>query len=252
MNALSFRRLARLVVFTGLFLGLGASGLHAEMRTFTDKQGRSLKAELVSVDGDKVTIKREDGQTFVLSLATLSDDDQKSLKDWAAQQAAKPQPLPPGSLVVELSRGVFDTNKKDSDVTLVNGNVVKNGRTTTEEKWGYSVTIQNKTAKALESLRADYRLFATVDSVHVKEKQGLKKKPYQSAINTIPVMGRIVFRTETISAFKMKYNGNIHSAKTGDTSSRETLSGIWIRIYQGSDLVYETAMPDSLRTTEKW
>ena len=57
---------------------------------------------------------------------------------------------------------------------------------------------------------------------------------------------------ETISAIKTKYNGNIYSVKTGDNKSRETLSGIWIRIYSGTDLVYESATPEKLTTTEKW
>ncbi|HSI08576.1 MAG: hypothetical protein ACAH89_04895 [Rariglobus sp.] len=238
------------ITFCCLVLAGGLSLARAEVQTLTDKQGRSLKADVMSVDGDKVKIKREDGQTFEIPLATLSDESQKDLKTWASKEASRP--LPPGSLVVDLSRGVFDTEKKDSDVTLVGGDIVKNGRTTTEEKWGYSVTIQNKTTKPLENLRAEYRLFATVDNVHVKEKQGLKKKAYQSPISTIPELGRTVFRTETISAFKMKYNGNIVSAKTGDSSSRETLSGIWIRIYNGKDLVHEACMPDKLSVSETW
>jgi len=224
------------------------------MRTFTDKQGRSLKAEVISVEDDKVTIKREDGQTFSLSLDTLSDDDQKALKDWAAQQAAKPKSLPPGAIAVTLSRAIFDTNKKTVDVKLTTGETVKNGRTLTEDKWGYAVNLTNRTSQPIDNLRTEYRLFATIDDIQVKAgvKQGLKKKAYTSKIPAIKEFGQLAFRTETISAIKSKYNGNIVAANSGESSSRETLSGIWIRIYQGDDLVYETSLPDSLRTTEKW
>ena len=41
-------------------------------------------------------------------------------------------------------------------------------------------------------------------------------------------------------------------SKSGENSSRETLQGIWLRIYNGSDLIYEIATPESLRTTESW
>jgi hypothetical protein len=88
--------------------------------------------------------------------------------------------------------------------------------------------------------------------VHVKEKQGLKKKAYRATIESIPALSKTVFRTETISAIKMKYNGNIVSAKTGDSSSRETLTGIWIRVYRGDELVQEVSMPEKLRTSEMW
>lgn len=234
-----------LTVATGLF-----DRLQAEPFTLTDKQGRSIKAEVLDVTGDQVKIKRDDGQTFNLSLSLLAEEDQKKLKAWSAAEAAKA--LPPGAIQVELSRGIFKTEKRDSDVTLVGGEIIKNGRTTTEDKWGYKVTIANKTVRPLENLRAEYRLFATVDDVHVKGKQGLKKKTYQSALESIPELGRTVFQTETISALKTKYNGNIVSAKTGDSTSRETLYGIWIRIYRGEELLYEESMPVSLMTAEKW
>lgn len=220
--------------------------VHAEPQTLTDKQGRSLKAEVISVSGDQVKIKRDDGQTFNLSLANLSDDDQKRMKEWAAKN------LPADAISIELSRGKFDTIKKDIDVTLTTGETVKNGRTLTEEKWGYSVTVSNRTAQPLEQLRAEYILFATVDDIQVKEKQGLKKKRFRSQIETIPELGKTTFRTETISAIKSKYNGNIVAAKSGDSSSRETLHGVWLRVYRGDTLVCETSFPESLRTTEKW
>jgi hypothetical protein len=229
---------------------LASSPLFAETLTLTDKQGRSISADVISVENDQAKIRRSDGQTFDLALSALTEADQKKLRTWAAAEATKP--LPAGSVQLELSRGMFQTSKTDSDVTLTTGDIVKNGRTTTEEKWGYSVTVINKTSQSLDNLRAEYRLFATVDSVHVKEKQGLKKKSYRNSIEAIPSLSRVVFRSETISALKMKYNGNIHSAKTGDTSSRETLHGIWLKLYRGDQLIQEIAMPSNLASTETW
>jgi hypothetical protein len=224
--------------------------VQAEPQTLTDKQGRSLKAEVISVSGDQVKIKRDDGQTFNLPLASLSEDDQKKLKTWAEKEASKA--LPSGALTVELSRAKFETTKKDVDVTLSTGGIAKNGLTITNEKWGYTVTVANHTSQPLEHLRAEYRLFATVDDIQVKEKQGLKKKSYQRQIETIAELSHISFRTDTISAIKSKFNGNIVATKSGDSSSRETLHGIWLRIYRGDELVYEDAMPKSLSTTESW
>jgi hypothetical protein len=243
------RRVLVRTTFACLALAGGLTLARAEMQTLTDKQGRSLKADVISVTGDKVKIKREDGQTFDLALSNLSDDDQSRLKAWAKQEAAKS--LPADALVVEFSRGKFDTIKKDVDVTLVGGGVVKDGMTITEEKWGYAITLTNRTPQPIENLRSEYILFATVDSVHSDDK-GMRKKRYNNPIETIPTLGKITFRTETISAIKTKYNGNIVSGKTGDNKSRETLFGIWIRMYRGDQLVYENSMPGTLRTTEKW
>lgn len=240
----SLRRLACGLVLTALPLLADE-----EWRTLTDTQGRSLRAQFISATDDEVTIRREDGQTFTLKVAQLSTADQKAVREFAK----KPQPIPAGALIAEMSRGKFATEKVDSDVILTTGAIVKNGRTTTTEKWGYNVTLQNKSAVPISGLRAEYRLFATVDSVHEKEDQGaLKKKAYTTKIDTIPVHDRVSFRTETINASKMHYNGNIVSAKTGDSTSRETLVGIWIRIYRGDELVMESSMPAGLADKEKW
>jgi len=241
MNALSFHRLAQLVVFTGLFLGLGAPGLHAEMHTFTDTQGRSLKAELISVDGDKVTIKREDGQTFTLSLASLSTDDRQFIAEWAKQQAAL---IPAGSFDLQISRGKFDTKKKDDGGIIVS-----------EEQWGYTVTLVNRTAKSFTGARVDYILFVKPDNEPGKDASiaPLKQKPGSKKIDVIGVRDSINFRTEAITLYKQQLKAGYVWTKTGDSSAiKDTLYGVWLRAYVGDQLVDEVCSPEGLSKTEKW
>ena len=70
--------------------------IHAEVRTLTDKQGRSVKAEVISVENNIAKIKREDGVSFNLPLGQLIEADQKSLLEWAkAQKPANSQPPVP-------------------------------------------------------------------------------------------------------------------------------------------------------------
>lgn len=65
----------------------------AELHTFTDAQGRLLKGELVSILGDQVTIKREDGQVFTVKATIFSQADQDWLKQRGlAKDAASPPP----------------------------------------------------------------------------------------------------------------------------------------------------------------
>ena len=70
----------------------------AEIRQFTDLNGRILRGELVAVSGDSVTIKREDGQSFTLKAATFSVADQAYFKQamagGAAAGAVKKEPPP--------------------------------------------------------------------------------------------------------------------------------------------------------------
>ncbi|MCS6243773.1 MAG: hypothetical protein H2172_07960 [Opitutus sp.] len=235
----------------------GASRLPAEKMTLTDKQGRTLTADVLAIEKDtgKVKIKREDGQIFSLPLDNLITADHDKLlvlaDTLAAAEAAKP--LKPDAIKLELNRGNFKTTKKSEDVKLTTGDTVKDGVTITQENWGYALTISNRTPKPIDELRAEYRLFATVDNMGVAEdKLVLKNKAYKTPIEKIEALNKITLRTETIAAVKMAYNGNIVSSKTGRSESGERLYGIWLRVFRGDQLVQEIAMPDSLRTKEKW
>lgn len=236
-----------------LILIAGVGVLRSETRTLTDVMGRTIKADVVEVQQDTVKIRRDDGRIFEMPLNTLSERDQAELKAWAASEAAKPKANVPVAVNVQMSRAKFDTESITKDVTLVGGDVVKKGQTITEEKWGYGVMINNQANEALDDLHVEYLLFATIDDLHTKgKKEGLRRKAYRTQLDPIAAKGRLDFRTETVSAFKTKFNANIISAKTGDSTSRETLYGIWLRLYRGSELVYETASPEGLRKSETW
>jgi copper chaperone CopZ len=68
---------------TSILLTLAAAltlplSLHAESRTWTDAEsGKTIEGELVSVDGEKVTLKRADGKTFTLDASRFSAADQE-------------------------------------------------------------------------------------------------------------------------------------------------------------------------------
>jgi hypothetical protein len=59
-------------------------------RTFTDKNGRSMEAEVVAKQGDQVRIKRADGQQFTVPATTFSPADQEYIKTWQAPAAGTP------------------------------------------------------------------------------------------------------------------------------------------------------------------
>ena len=240
-------------IFLCLMLVAGVGVLRSETRTLTDVMGRTIKADVVEVQQDTVKIRRDDGRIFEMPLNTLSERDQAELKAWAASEATKPKANVPVAVNVQMSRAKFDTESITKDVTLVGGDVVKKGQTITEEKWGYGVMITNQANEPLNDLHVEYLLFATIDDLHAKgNKEGLRRKNYRTKLDPIAAKGRLDFRTETVSAFKTKFNGNIRSVESGASTSRETLYGIWLRLYRGTELVYETASPEGLRKSETW
>jgi hypothetical protein len=235
-------RLQRLS-FIALCLAASLPALQAEVRTLTDRQGRSIKADVIEVENGAVKIRREDGQTFTLPLANLSDADQKELKAWAA---ANPPRLKPEELPLQFSRGKFSTEKE----LLSEGAV-----TAYKEQWGYSLTLSNKSKRALTDLRADYVLFVKEDQGPGNKDAGkFRRMKKSSPIDTIPLHGSLTFRTDTVASYRYVLQPGFVWAGGGGSSKpiKDTLHGMWLRIYSGDQLVIEKVVPEDLIKTEKW
>jgi hypothetical protein len=235
-----------------LFLVSGS--LFAETFTLTDKQGRSLKADVVSVEEDTAQIKREDGQAFDLTISTLIDEDQKKLRAWAAIENAKPKPIPANAIEVINGRGKFSSSKVEKtetyQVPVYRSNGSGGGSTsmetrtrtlvTTTEQWGYSVTVTNRSLGPISGLRAEYALFT--NDGNSRSRGSTSSMP----IGTLKSSGSIILKTNTVPLVKSAYKGTTAKPAGGQ------LTGIWVRIYRGEDLISETSSPETIRTTERW
>lgn len=83
----------------------------AELREFTDTEGRSIKARLMKVEDGNARIKREDGRSFTLPKERFSPRDRKYIKEWARKKAAE---IPP-KLRVEVTRLRRDKENEYND-----------------------------------------------------------------------------------------------------------------------------------------
>ncbi len=87
-----------------------------EVRTFTNSQGKSIKATVLSVEGETTKIKLETGKEFTIPLSSLSPADQEYLKAWTP---GAPVPAPPisteGSVTLEtINESIGQELFKDS------------------------------------------------------------------------------------------------------------------------------------------
>ena len=71
-----------------LVLALVQSSLHAEMRIFTSSTGTTIRGELDTINGDMVTIKKEDGKSITTKAANFSAADQAYLKEHGPKDSA--------------------------------------------------------------------------------------------------------------------------------------------------------------------
>ncbi len=231
MNPLLLRLLAGVFLFSAT--------LHAEFRTFTDQFGRTVTAEIVSVEGDQVRIRREDGQIFALSSSKLTEADQQFITNWAAANPATSATKPAAEekftpeaqkIVVNLSRGKFGSRTLDK----WDGYVHKH------EDWGYSIQLTNQHLRSVDNLRIEYNLFARTFS----DTSSPTLITGSKTIKTIASRDSEVFRTGTAEVCKRR--GIDYGNEGGE------VRGIWYRIYIDGKLLIEQSSPESLMKDEKW
>lgn len=226
-------------------------------RTLTAADGRTIEADVTGFEGDKVSIKRADsGQAFTLPISSFAEADQVALRaeaEEAAKQAAKPVPLRDGDIQVELSRVRFGTRKSSQDVTMADGSISKDLLAITEDDWGYTITLKNNTRRRVEGLRAEYILYTKVDVIDKTNRSpSIRRKGFALVFEPVPLGGRVSAKSEAVVTRKTELRGGYVWGGTGDKDTRDTLHGIWLRVYQGDTLVLEVSSPDGLRTSEKW
>lgn len=242
-------------LLAGLSLVIAATG-QAEVRTLTDQQGRTIKADVIAVENDTVKIKREDGRTFDLPLSQLGEADQKSLREWAKTQESV---IPAGSIEAIFGRAKFKSTKLPiEEVKRSNTDGTEDVVGTihrTNEDWGYTVTLVNRIAKPLKKVRIDYRLFVKPDKTPGGNAKAapLTRQAGTEMISEIAPRSQAMFKTTTMRTLKTELRGDVRWGKTGGTGAvADSLYGIWVRIYVGDQLVNETCTPDSISTKETW
>jgi len=237
----------RFACFTFLFVLLGSLVQVPDLnaRTLTAKDGRAIEVEILAYDGDSIRIKRADsGKTFTVPIDSFSVEDQCVFCEEAKTEATKPKPVPQGSVRIELSRGVFSSEKREAT-----------GLTYTHEQWGFNVVITNRSAPMLENLRVDYILLLEPNPYHTtsKDSSKLKRTTGKATIESLATGSRTQFRTSTVEAIKVALKpGWIWGDEDRKRTTRDKLYGVWVRLYRGDELIAETTTPAAIVNREKW
>ena len=119
-----------------------------------------------------------------------------------------------------------------------------------KEKWGYSVTIENKTFKPLEGIEVQYRQFKLDDT-----RKGPGKLKGVAGSKKIEKLGngeKFKFDTEPVSLEKEELKAGWTAGDGSSGKVKDVLSGIWLRVVKDGETVYETQIPSDLKNKAKW
>jgi len=169
------------------------------IRTFTNKAGLKIEAQLVAVGGSMRTIsiqRPSDERRFDLEIITLSLDDQQYIKTWLHDQ---PTPQP-DQLNLRLEGQPFlteATREKFEDRIY--------GGSGTRSKFGYQFTINNLSRQPLLGCRLEYVLLIR-DQVEIRASdENDETVRWRTKKN-----GPVIYRTSEIALEALKYNTELN------------------------------------------
>jgi hypothetical protein len=74
-----------LVCLAGVVI-TGSALAREDLRSWTNQEGTTITASLTGVEGDQITLRLDNGQTYTIDVATVSTADQEFVAQWQKQQ----------------------------------------------------------------------------------------------------------------------------------------------------------------------
>lgn len=222
---------------------------HLDARTFTAKDGRTMEADILGYKGETLRVRRTDtGREFSIPLSSLTEADQRALRQFMRENPELRDTVPPHAFRVEYSKARSDTERSGGSVHDVR-----------IENWGYSFNVINLSSAPLENLRLDYIVFAKRDPDRVQattSREALERVHGSLPIESVAVHGKALLYSETIACRTDKLGSNARwvtsSGKLTSKLRDKELHGVWFRLYDGDKIIHEASSPESLRTSERW
>jgi hypothetical protein len=207
------------------------------LHVFTNRQGVTMKAELIEFNEPNITLKRADKQTFVTDIKIFSDADQAYIRTWALHQA------------MQQKDGVFTieaTSERDPNKTSVTPDI-----TTTQWNAGYAVTLHDKAGMELRNLRVDYNVFKQNGDTAAAE--SVTRLTGTTSIVTVADDATAGFSTAKIALQRLQVNAGWIVSNIPTRVQEDRLLGVWLKIYtdQG-ELIEEWSSSPDVMSTQKW
>jgi len=118
---------------------------------------------------------------------------------------------------------------------------------TSVEKWCYAVTIQNHSFRDIPNVDIKYIVYFK------KEGEGskiVKEKHMSGAASAAMLQNNVdfVFDTNPVELVKSELVGGFYYGNGAKPRSRDSITGIWMRLYQNGTMIGEYADPPELST----
>lgn len=224
------------ISIVSLICTLCISTLSAKTRRFTNHEGKSITAELVSMEQDKAILRLKSSRIVKIPVDTLSESDQKFVKSWWEENKNKI-----GSMDLKMTIEKKTTRLSKTESGGGNKGKSKKGRggvqtTKTKDETQYLCQLKSYAKRPLPDITAEYTIYKRVStrgnngsSTMTRETDG------NASIPSILAHGKADFTTIRVTTEDVTQKGGKggkggKAKGGGDSSKKETILGIVVTL----------------------
>jgi hypothetical protein len=233
----------RACVFLAAFRAIAqaAPGVPQGLHTFTDVQGNSAPAEVISLVGDTANLQRADGKDWSAPLASFVPADQIFIVETLIQQRlARNNPV--------FSISAIPVRANENSRPMATGVV---------QTWSefYKITLKNDTSMKLANLRVRAVVFKAplVPDISSGYNLALDLRAQTYTLDDIADRATKIIATDPLDMRSIQSrNGYFPAAPTAHAMA-DRLVAIWVRVYDGNNfLVQEWCSSAEVLKQGKW
>ncbi len=118
----------------------------------------------------------------------------------------------------------------------------------------YQVTVANRAFKETGAVTARYILFVERQELGVKAgSEQIDKEKGENAVEALKPQGKVSFNTSEITLREQSLSGgNFIYLNGGRIKAKDSLVGIWVKLFEGETQVGEYINPSTLSNKYKW
>jgi len=263
-QAVSSQCRARIILAS--FAGLGLASMFGadstltsshEFHTFTNQNGKTIQAAITDAVLDTVILKRDDGQSFKVPIATLSKDDQEFISQWVIQRAKlQHSDILRLAAAVETGQGAgaMPNAYESHAVTSTKGRV--GAAKIKSRSVSYNITITSLVPAQLSKLEVRYIIF-TQSAIP----GGLPPNDFATtpavgnpiAIDDLAYPAEKTVATRSVTLADYSPPANFVYTNNAPLKISDRLQGIWVRVYNAdNEVLQEWASSDNLIKENNW
>lgn len=214
---------------------LALASSRGESRTFTNKEGKAITAELISVVKEDAVLKLANSSRVKVPLASLSDADQAFIKTWQEENKNN---------VTESDVRLSIEKKSDRVSSPDTGkDKKKDAKKVTTDKVEYICELSSYSERDLSDITADYTIYKRV-STRGKEGSETKTETIDGSdkVASLPANQKVTFETTGVTCEDFSQKG-----KKGEpaSSKRETVIGIVVKLSANGKEFLQQGFPDN-------